>query len=74
MPLVLYLASPAEIAEVMNASAGGRGETVLESIINGALGLPEVVRLTVFRKNGSLRQNEHKICLRDTDSKNRKVL
>lgn len=25
----MYLASPAEIAEVMNASAGGRGETVL---------------------------------------------
>ena len=25
----MYLASPAEIAEVMNASAGGRGETIL---------------------------------------------
>ena len=25
----MYLAAPAEIAEVMNASAGGRGETIL---------------------------------------------
>lgn len=25
----MYLASPAEIAEVLNASAGGRGETIL---------------------------------------------
>lgn len=27
--LRMYLAAPAEIAEVMNASAGGRGETIL---------------------------------------------